>query len=110
MLGGHAVAQCVRNEGVRHLFCVPGESHIAVIDGLVNTPDIKLITNRQEGCAAFMAEGYAKSTRKVGCSWSDKSGATRAAAKLAKSWTTVNFSAASPNGLWKLTTQLTCPG
>ena len=41
MLGGHAVAQCVRNEGVRHIFCVPGESHIAVIDGLVNTPDIK---------------------------------------------------------------------
>ena len=66
MLGGHAVAQCVRNEGVRHLFCVPGESYIAVIDGLVNIPEIKLITNRQEGCAAFMAEGYAKSTRKVG--------------------------------------------
>ena len=79
MLGGHAVAQCVRNEGVRHLFCVPGESHIAVIDGLVNTPDIKLITNRQEGCAAFMAEGYAKSTRKVGvCLVTRGPGATNA--------------------------------
>ena len=79
MLGGHAVAQCVRNEGVRHIFCVPGESHIAVIDGLVNTPDIKLITNRQEGCAAFMAEGYAKSTRKVGvCLVTRGPGATNA--------------------------------
>jgi acetolactate synthase-1/2/3 large subunit len=26
-------------------------------------PEIKLITNRQEGCSCFMAEGYAKSTR-----------------------------------------------
>lgn len=79
MLGGHAVAQCVRNEGVRHLFCVPGESHIAVIDGLVNAPDIKLITNRQEGCSAFMAEGYAKSTRKVGvCLVTRGPGATNA--------------------------------
>ena len=79
MLGGHAVARCVRNEGVRHIFCVPGESHIAVIDGLVNAPDIKLVTNRQEGCAAFMAEGYAKSTRKVGvCLVTRGPGATNA--------------------------------
>ena len=31
MLGGHAVAQCLRNEGVKHVFSVPGESYIAVI-------------------------------------------------------------------------------
>src|SRR5919106_1180673 len=66
MLGGHAVAQCLRNEGVRHVFCVPGESHIAVLDGLSNMPEIKLITNRQEGGSCFMAEGYAKSTRTTG--------------------------------------------
>ena len=66
MLGGHAVAQCLRNEGVKHIFSVPGESYIAIVDGLYNFPDIKLITNRQEGCAAFMAEGYAKATRRPG--------------------------------------------
>ncbi|HEY7164899.1 MAG TPA: thiamine pyrophosphate-dependent enzyme [Candidatus Binatia bacterium] len=66
MLGGHAVAECLRNEAVRHVFCVPGESHIAVIDGLCNFPEIKFITNRQEGCACFMAEGYAKATRQPG--------------------------------------------
>jgi acetolactate synthase I/II/III large subunit len=65
MLGGHAVAQCLRNEGVRHVFCVPGESHIAVLDGLCGMREIKLITNRQEGCACFMAEAYAKSTRRT---------------------------------------------
>jgi len=65
MLGGHAVAECIRNEGVKHVFSVPGESYIAVVDGLYNFPEVKLITNRQEGSAAFMAEGYAKATRQV---------------------------------------------
>jgi acetolactate synthase I/II/III large subunit len=79
MLGGHAVAQCLRNEGIRHVFCVPGESHVAVLDGLCDMPEIKLITNRQEGCACFMAEGYAKSTRTTGvCLVTRGPGATNA--------------------------------
>ncbi len=79
MLGGHAVAQCLRNEGIKHIFSVPGESYIAIVDGLWNIPEIKLITNRQEGCAAFMAEGYAKSTRTVGvCIVTRGPGATNA--------------------------------
>jgi acetolactate synthase I/II/III large subunit len=65
MFGGHAVAECIRNEGVKHVFSVPGESYIAVVDGLYNFPEVKLITNRQEGSAAFMAEGYAKATKQV---------------------------------------------
>jgi acetolactate synthase I/II/III large subunit len=83
MLGGHAVAQCLRNEGVKHIFSVPGESYIAIVDGLWNIPEIKLITNRQEGCAAFMAEGYAKSTRTVGvCIVTRGPGATNASIAL----------------------------
>jgi acetolactate synthase-1/2/3 large subunit len=79
MLGGHAVAQCVRNEGVKHVFSVPGESYIAVVDGLYNHPEVKLITNRQEGSAAFMAEGYAKATKQVGvCIVTRGPGATNA--------------------------------
>jgi acetolactate synthase I/II/III large subunit len=79
MLGGHAVAQGLRNEGVRHVFCVPGESHVAVLDGLCDMPEIQLITNRQEGCACFMAEGYAKSTRTTGvCLVTRGPGATNA--------------------------------
>jgi acetolactate synthase-1/2/3 large subunit len=79
MLGGHAVAQCLRNERVSHVFCVPGESHIAVLDGLYNMPEIKLITNRHESGACFMAEGYAKSTRRPGiCLVTRGPGATNA--------------------------------
>jgi len=79
MLGGHAVAQCLYNEGVGHVFCVPGESHIAVLDGLCGIPEIRLITCRQEGGACFMAEGYAKATRKPGvCLVTRGPGATNA--------------------------------
>lgn len=79
MLGGHAVAQCLGNEGVRHVFCVPGESHIAVLDGLCGMPEIQLVTCRQEGGACFMAEGYAKATRKPGvCLVTRGPGATNA--------------------------------
>ena len=79
MIAGHAVAQCLRNEGVRHVFCVPGESYVALLDGLCGISEIGLITNRQEGGACFMAEGYAKATRKPGvCLVTRGPGATNA--------------------------------
>jgi acetolactate synthase I/II/III large subunit len=79
MLAGHAVAQCLRNEGVRHVFCVPGESYVALLDGLCSIPEIQLITNRQEGGTGFMAEGYAKATRTTGvCLVTRGPGATNA--------------------------------
>ena len=79
MIAGHAVAQCLRNEGVRHVFCVPGESYVALLDGLCSTREIQLVTNRQEGGACFMAEGYAKATRKPGvCIVTRGPGATNA--------------------------------
>src|SRR5688572_28398992 len=79
MLAGHAVAQCLRNERVRHVFCVPGESYVAVLDGLCSIPEVQLITNRQEGGACFMAEGYAKATRTPGvCIVTRGPGATNA--------------------------------
>ena len=79
MIAGHAVAQCLRNEGVRHVFCVPGESYVALLDGLYGIPEIRVITNRQEGGACFMAEGYAKATRKPGvCVVTRGPGATNA--------------------------------
>ena len=79
MLGGHAVVECIRREGIRHIFHVPGESYLAVLDGLYEAPEITLITNRQEGGACFMAEAYAKATRSVGvCFVTRGPGATNA--------------------------------
>ena len=79
MMGGHAVAQCLRNEGVRHAFSVPGESYIGLLDGLRDTPEIRLITNRHEGSACLMAEAYGKTTRQPGvCIVTRGPGATNA--------------------------------
>ena len=44
------------NYGVNRLFCVPGESYLAVIDALRDANSIRTIVCRQEGGAAVMAE------------------------------------------------------
>jgi acetolactate synthase-1/2/3 large subunit len=47
-------------------FSVAGESYLEVLDALYDAPEIRLITCRQEGGAAFMAEAYGKLTGKPG--------------------------------------------
>ena len=43
----------LRVHGVRHVFCVPGESYLAALDAFVDS-DIELTVCRQEGGAAMM--------------------------------------------------------
>jgi len=64
--GGKIVAEVLRQEGVKKVFCVPGESFLHVLDALYDYPDIELITTRHEGGASFMSEGYAKASGEVG--------------------------------------------
>ncbi len=79
MNGGHAVVDCLRNEGVRHVFNVPGESFTSILDGVLDAEQIRLISNRQEGAACLMAEAYAKATRRPGvCVVTRGPGATNA--------------------------------
>lgn len=53
-------------QGVDRLFCVPGESYLAVLDALVDTPGLRLIVNRHESASAFMAGAYARLTGQPG--------------------------------------------
>ncbi|MGM0583671.1 MAG: thiamine pyrophosphate-binding protein [Pseudomonadota bacterium] len=63
--GGEAlVAQLVRH-GVEHAFGVPGESYLAVLDALHDSP-VGLVVCRQEGGAAMMAEAAGKLTGRPG--------------------------------------------
>jgi acetolactate synthase-1/2/3 large subunit len=79
MNGGHAVVECLRNEGVRHVFNVPGESFTSILDGMRDATTIRLISNRQEGGACLMAEAYAKASRTPGvCVVTRGPGATNA--------------------------------
>jgi acetolactate synthase-1/2/3 large subunit len=56
----------LREEGCDTVFCVPGESYLAALDGLHGQNDIRTIICRQEGGAAIMAEAYSKMTGKLG--------------------------------------------
>jgi len=54
-------------QGVNHAFCVPGESYLAVLDALYDSREmIKLVINRHESGATFMADAYAKLTGQPG--------------------------------------------
>ena len=53
-------------QGADTIFCVPGESYLAALDALYDTPSIRLVTCRQEGGATMMADADAKLTGKPG--------------------------------------------
>ena len=79
MTGGQALVECIRREGVRHVFNVPGESYLGALDAFFDVPEISVITNRQESGACLMAEAYGKATRSVGvCFVTRGPGATNA--------------------------------
>ena len=66
MSGGQLVVAALRAHGVRMAFSVAGESYLEVLDALYDAPEIHLVTCRQEGGAAFMAEAYGKLTGEPG--------------------------------------------
>ncbi len=67
-------------QGVRHVFCVPGESYLAVLDALRDSP-IEVTVCRQEGGAAMMADAHGKATGRPGvCFVTRGPGATNASA------------------------------
>jgi acetolactate synthase-1/2/3 large subunit len=79
--GGRVLADQLWIQGCRRVFCVPGESYLAVLDGLYDIPDIETVTCRHEGGAAMMAEAHGKLTGQPGiCMVTRAPGATNAAA------------------------------
>jgi acetolactate synthase-1/2/3 large subunit len=66
--------------GVDHVFCVPGESYLAVLDALHDVSDrIRVVACRHEAGAANMAEAYGKLTGRPGiCMVTRGPGATHA--------------------------------
>ena len=65
-------------QGVQRVFCVPGESYLAVLDALKDS-GIEVIVCRNEGGAAMMAEAHGKATGRPGiCFVTRGPGATNA--------------------------------
>src|ERR1700688_662763 len=68
--------------GVRHVFCVPGESYLAVLDAF-HDRKLAVTVCRQEGGAAMMAEAVGKATGAPGiCFVTRGPGATNASAGI----------------------------
>ncbi|MCG2592499.1 thiamine pyrophosphate-binding protein [Ramlibacter sp. XY19] len=79
-LAGHLIVECLVAQGVSHVFGVPGESYLAVLDGFHQYRDkIRFVINRQEGGAAYMAEAAGKLSNRPGvCFVTRGPGATNA--------------------------------
>ena len=77
--GGQILVDQLKIQGVEHVFCVPGESYLAVLDALHDAP-IELTVCRHESGAAIMADASARLTNRPGiCMVTRGPGATNAA-------------------------------
>ena len=63
--GGQLIVDQLVAQGADHVFCVPGESFLAVLDALVDV-NINVTVCRQEGGAAMMADAHGKLSGRPG--------------------------------------------
>ncbi|WP_305988066.1 thiamine pyrophosphate-binding protein [Roseibium sp. MMSF_3544] len=78
--GGELLVEALERHGAERVFCVPGESYLAVLDAL-HDASIPVTICRQEGGAAMMADAFGKLTGKPGiCMVTRGPGATNASA------------------------------
>jgi acetolactate synthase-1/2/3 large subunit len=57
--------RCLEEEGVRHIFAVPGEENLDVVES-IRESSIELVVTRHEQHAAFMAATYGRLTGRAG--------------------------------------------
>src|ERR1700731_4661437 len=76
--GGELLVDQLGVHGVRHAFCVPGESYLAALDAFHDRP-VEMTVCRHESGAAIMAEAVGKLTGRPGvCFVTRGPGATNA--------------------------------
>ncbi len=59
------IVRCLETEGVTHVFGIPGEENIHLVEALSRSP-IRYVLVRHEQAASFMAETYGRLTGKAG--------------------------------------------
>ena len=64
--GAEIFVECLKREGVKTVFGIPGGVVLKIFDVLHQQKDVEVILTRHEQGAAHMAEGYAKATGKAG--------------------------------------------
>src|SRR6187455_624578 len=67
MSGAEMVIRALQDQGVEHVFGYPGGAVLPIYDALFHQDTVKHILVRHEQGAVHAAEGYARSSGKVGC-------------------------------------------
>ena len=67
MSGAEMVIEALADQGAEHLFGYPGGAVLPIYDALFQQDKVRHILVRHEQGAVHAAEGYARSTGKVGC-------------------------------------------
>ena len=66
MTGAQALVRSLVREGTEVIFGLPGVQIMTLFDALQEEPGIRLVTVRHEQSTTYMADGYARTTGKVG--------------------------------------------
>ncbi|HDH01202.1 MAG TPA: acetolactate synthase large subunit, partial [Nitrospirae bacterium] len=64
--GAEILLECLKKEGVKHIFGYPGGVVLNIFDALYDDKDLKLVLTRHEQGAVHAADGYARASGKVG--------------------------------------------
>ena len=85
--GSEALLRCLQMEEVEYVFGYPGGNVLYIYDAMVGKQDIKHILTRHEQGAIHAADGYARSTGKVGvCIATSGPGATNLVTGIATAY------------------------
>ena len=85
--GAQILLDCLKKEGVDTIFGYPGARTLMLHDALMDDPDIDHILVRHEQAAAHAADGYARTTGKVGvCLTTSGPGATNLVTGIATAY------------------------
>src|SRR6185437_15063856 len=81
--GARILIDQLKIHGADTIFCVPGESYLAALDAIYDANSLRLVSCRQEGGAAMMADAYGKLTGRPGICFATRGpGAANASAGL----------------------------
>ena len=94
LTGAEILIECLKREGVKTIFALPGGVVLKIFDVLHQQKDIDVVLTRHEQGAGHMAEGYAKATGKAGvCLVTSGPGMTNVITALADAtWTPCRWS------------------
>lgn len=89
LTGAEYIVECLKAEGVKHIFGVSGSPLLSLLDVIHHTPEIHYIQSQNEQGAVYMANGYARATRNTSvCLVSPGGGITNSVSGIAQAFAT----------------------